>query len=142
MTIRQAVLSDSSALKELLTQLGYPQEVNDVIAAIESYGSEGYHLMVGEEDGVVVGFASLHWFDMFHVRGKIGRITAICILDGLRSKGIGRVLTEACENLLVSKGCTKVEVTSNLKRTLTHKFYQQMGYTIDSQRFTKTLQPF
>ena len=140
MVIRTGSITDSSSINKLLTQLGYPQQADNVVQAIKTYNKEGYHLLIGEIDGVVVGFASLHWFDMFHSRGKMGRITAICIDEGSRSQGIGAKLVLASEEFLKTKGCVKVEVTTNLKRTLTHEFYQKVGYSIDSKRFIKVLQ--
>lgn len=137
MIIRRGLVSDSNAIAQLLMQLGYPQVGNGAEEAIAGYGNESYHLLVVELENVVVGFASLHWFDMFHSRGKIGRVTAICILEKFRSQGIGKKLLSACEEFLMDKGCTKVEITTNIKRTLTHEFYQQNGYTIDSKRFIK-----
>lgn len=139
MIFRQGMLSDSSSIHKLLAQLGYPQEDGKVVEAMESYHREGYYLLVGEDENTIVGFASLHWFDMFHARGKMGRITAMCVLEDLRSKGIGRELLLASEEFLKGKGCVKVEVTSSLKRTLTHEFYAKNGYEINSKRFIKKL---
>ena len=139
MIIRQGFQADSLAIDKLLQQLGYPPEGDNSVKAINAYNQDGYHLLVAEIEGVVVGFASLHWFDTFHMRGKIGRITAICIIDELRSKGIGRELLSASEEFLKTRGCVKVEVTTNLKRTLTQEFYAKNGYTIDSKRFIKHL---
>lgn len=139
MIIRQGILSDSSSIHKLLAQLGYPQENGEVVEAIESYHLDDYYLFVGEVDNTIVGFASLHWFDMFHARGKMGRITAMCVQEDLRSKGIGHKLLMATEDFLKGKGCVKVEVTSSLKRTLTHEFYAKNGYEINSKRFIKKL---
>jgi N-acetylglutamate synthase-like GNAT family acetyltransferase len=139
MIIRQGILADSPSIHRLLEQLGYPQEDSNVVEAIENYDREGFHLLVGEVENTVVGFASLHWFDMFHARGKMGRVTAICIQEDLRSKGIGHKLLMACEEFLKEKGCVKVEVTSSLKRILTHEFYVKNGYEIISKRFIKGL---
>ena len=140
MIIRQGLLTDSPSIDKLLTQLGYPQQSDNSVEAIKSYWLDGYHLLVGEIESVVIGFVSLHWFDMFHMRGKMGRITAICVMEEKRSTGIGRELILAAEEFLKLKGCVKVEVTANLKRILTHEFYLKNGYTIDSKRFIKLLQ--
>ena len=140
MIIRQGRLQDSASIRNLLDQLGYPQDSDSVIKAIENYYEDGYYLLVAEIDDMIVGFSSLHWFDMFHMRGKMGRITAICIQDDLRSKGIGRNLMTASEDFLKSKGCVKVEVTTNVKRTLTHEFYAKNGYEVNSKRFIKNLE--
>jgi N-acetylglutamate synthase-like GNAT family acetyltransferase len=139
MIIRQGISADSPYIHKLLEQLGYPQLGERVIEAIESYFEPGYYLLVVEIDKMIIGFASLHWFDMFHMRGKMGRITAICIQEESRSKGIGHTLLTASEEFLKSKGCVKVEVTTNLLRTLTHEFYAKNGYEINSKRFIKAL---
>ena len=139
MIIRQGILSDSSSIHKPLAQLGYPQENGEVVEAIESYHRDDYYLFVGEVDNTIVGFVSLHWFDMFHARGKMGRITAMCVEEDLRSRGIGHKLLMASEEFLKEKGCVKVEVTSSLKRTLTHEFYAKNGYEINSKRFIKKL---
>ena len=140
MIIRQGISADSPYIHKLLEQLGYPQQGDRVVEAIESYFEPGYYLLVVEVDNTIAGFASLHWFDMFHMRGNMGRITAICIQEELRSKGIGHNLLTASEEFLKSKGCVKVEVTTNLKRTLTHDFYAKNGYEINSKRFIKKLE--
>jgi GNAT superfamily N-acetyltransferase len=139
MVIRKASVADTSLIRRLLEQLGYPQLEDEVVDAINTYDKEGYQILVGEDDKDVVGFVSLHWFDMFHSRGQMGRITAICILEELRSKGFGQALLMAAEHYLKTKGCVKVEVTTNLNRTLTHEFYGKNGYSIDSKRFIKRL---
>ncbi|HEX6891537.1 MAG TPA: GNAT family N-acetyltransferase [Chryseolinea sp.] len=139
MIIRQGISADSPSINRLLEQLGYPQQGDRVIEAIENYFEPGYYLLVVEIDNMIVGFSSLHWFDMFHMRGKMGRITAICVQEGLRSTGIGHVLLTASEEFLKSKGCVKAEVTTNLKRTLTQEFYAKNGYEINSVRFIKVL---
>jgi GNAT superfamily N-acetyltransferase len=140
MIIRQASLRDSTAIHRLLIQLGYPPQ-NDafIVSKIENYTTDGYRLLVCDIDNETVGFISLHWFDIFHSNGKMGRITAFCVSEHIRGEGIGQHLLKAAEEILFSHGCLKVEVTSNFKRTLTHEFYLKNGYTEDSKRFVKTL---
>lgn len=140
MIIRQAALDDHAALHNLLTQLGYPPAMDQsVVQKIESYSTESYQLLVCELGNETVGFISLHWFDIFHSQEKMGRITALCVSEHARGKGIGRVLIKEAEKFLASKGCYQVEVTTNFKRTRTHEFYLANGYTEDSRRFIKQL---
>ena len=139
MVIRQASPADAASIQTLLAQLGYPGEEFIVYKAIQTYSNEGYHLIVGEADAEIVAFVSLHWFDIFHSPGKMGRITAFCVSENYRSQGIGRELLQASEEFFITKGCTKVEVTCNLRRTLTHEFYLKNGYVIDSKRFIKSI---
>jgi GNAT superfamily N-acetyltransferase len=136
--IRHATSSDATAIKNLLIQLGYPKlTVDETNQKISAYSSENYALLVIEADHEVAGFISLHWFDIFHSMGKIGRISAFCVDEKQRGKGLGKNLLKAAEDFLISKGCNKLEVTSNEKRIRTHKFYADCGYIEDSRRFVK-----
>lgn len=138
MVIRKATSGDASSVKKLLIQLGYPGlSVDETHKKISDYDNDSYCVLVSEAAGEVVGFIALHWFDIFHSHGKMGRITAFCVDDTQRSQGIGQKLLHAAEEFLLSKGCTKFEVTSNEKRIRTHQFYPKFGYTEDSKRFVK-----
>ena len=138
MKIRKAIITDSSAIQILLAQLGYPDiTLADAERNIANHQKDGYRCLVAEMDNHVVGFISLHCFDLLHWKEKIGRISSFCIADGYRSKGIGRELLRAGEEWLAGNGCAKIEVTSNERRTRAHQFYLNLGYVEDSRRFVK-----
>ena len=138
MTIRQAKPSDAEKIKSLLGQLGYADfEVPDVVVKIKSYDAPGYIILVAEIEEHVVGFISMHWFDLAHWKGKMGRITSFCVDQNFRSQAVGHQLLSAGEEVFRKEGCVKFEVTSNLKRTRAHGFYLREGYLEDSKRFVK-----
>lgn len=140
MTIRKATLHDALKIQQLLDQLGYPNlNEGDVISNIKSHTKEGYSLLVVELDHSVVAFIALHWFDLVHWKEKMGRISSFCVDERFRSKGVGKALLQAAEQLLAEKGCAKIEVTSNERRTKAHQFYLDLGYVEDSKRFVKYL---
>ena len=95
---------------------------------------------VSEVQDKTVGFISLHWYDTFHSSSPIGRITAMCVETSVRGNQIGGKLLEAGEQILHGKGCKVVEVTSNISRKLTHKFYIKHGYREDSIKFVKVIE--
>jgi len=138
MKIRKAITNDAAAIQRLLAQLGYSDLSEPSVAnKINAYNKPSYCVIVGEVDFNVVGFISLHWFEVFHSAGAIGRISAFCVDELFRSKGLGRQLLEAAEVHLIEQGCVKLEVTSNIRRLRTHEFYLERGYGEDSRRFTK-----
>jgi len=138
MHIRQATFFDAAAVQELLAQLGYPGlDEARVTQKIGDYTNPSYRLLVSETDSRVTGFIALHVFDIFHSVGKIGRITAFCVDEAVRGQGVGTQLMDAAETWFVSQGCTKLEVTSNERRTATHAFYKNKGWIEDSRRFVK-----
>jgi GNAT superfamily N-acetyltransferase len=137
MTIRTAKQSDAKSIKDLLSQLGYPDlSEQDIIEKLARHEQPYYRVLVAEE-GQIVAFASLHWFEMLHRKGHIGRVTAFCVDEKFRSRGIGQILLKACEDVLKKEGCQRLEVTSNVKRTQAHRFYLKSGYLEDSLRFVK-----
>ena len=140
MHIRPATSKDASSLKDLLLQLGYDQDVDKIIQGIESYGEENYALLVSQDDRTITGFIALHWFLQFHTHQYIGRIVAFCVDEKWRSKGVGTSLLDSAEQFFRSKGCTRLEVTSNGRRIETHQYYLNRGYTGDSKRFVKNLE--
>lgn len=138
MILRQARQNDIVALKRLLIQLGYSSLSEDRVGEkIRRYEREGYKIIVCEIEKEVVGFISLHWFDIFHSPGYMGRITAFCVDENFRSRGIGKQLLSHAEKIFIGRGCTKLEVTSNARRAQTHEFYLKAGYIEDSRRFVK-----
>lgn len=140
MVIRPAQPQDSKFVKDLLAQLGYSDlSLDDVDEKIKSHTLPGYAMLVIEDNGVVVGFIALHWFELAHWKGKMGRITSFCIEEKVRSQGIGLSLLKAGEEILREAGCAKLEVTSNQRRQRAHEFYLKNGYVEDSKRFVKYL---
>jgi len=140
MVIREATGTDTAAVKNLLAQLGYPGlEEADVSQKILDYAQPTYRLLVSQQHGRVTGFIALHTFDIFHSQGKIGRITAFCVDEQVRGSGVGSQLMVAAEAWFITQGCTKLEVTSNERRTATHAFYKNKGWIEDSRRFVKYL---
>lgn len=138
MTLRAAAPEDVSLIKKLVGQLGYTGLTDEqIVEKIRGYSGGRYALLVGEHEGTGIGFIALHWFDILHSPGLLGRITAFCIDEAHRSKGFGAQMLEEAEKFLVSQGCTKLEVTSNERRTESHQFYLKKGYLVDSRRFVK-----
>lgn len=139
-TIREAHPADAFDLQALLHQLEHPLSQAEVLVKINQYKLPQYHLLVMEVDNTVVAFASLHWYDVFYDVGFIGRITAFCVDQEFRSKGIGRLLLGAIEKFFRAQHCIRIEVSSNERRTGAHHFYLENGFIINSKRFIKVLQ--
>lgn len=139
MIIREASHSDTPYIQILLDQLEHPLSEEEIVEKINGYKSPNYHLLVIEIANKVVGFASLHWYNVFYDIGYVGRITAFCIEQEFRSKGIGHQLLQAAEDFFKKNGCIRVEVSSNERRAGAHRFYLENGFIINSKRFIKQL---
>ena len=76
---------------------------------------------------------------VLHRPAPVGRISMMVVDESLRSQGIGAVLVAAAEEALAAQGCYMVEVTSHVRRTDAHRFYERIGYERTSVRLAKEL---
>ncbi len=135
--IEDAKPEDAEGLTILLGQLGYPVAIEDVLVKIALYNNPSYRLLVARDENQVLGFIALHVYHAFHLPTPVGRITAFCVDETVRREGIGSLLLASAEKYFHRQHCTKIEVTSNLKRTHTHQYYRQRGYTETNRHFVK-----
>ena len=135
--VRNATADDAEAIQGLIDQLGYsvtPADVGTRLAVMEAAGQA---VLVAESDGKLIGCASTSTMIVLHRPAPVGRISMMVVDEGSRGKGIGAQLAAAAERLLADKGCQLVEVTSNLRRTDAHAFWERLGYERTSARFAK-----
>jgi GNAT superfamily N-acetyltransferase len=140
--LRAARPTDAAALAGLLVELGYPQpaaELGPRIAALADTATDT--VLVAEVGGQVVGMASLHVTPFINEGQSRGRITALVVDPGQRSRGIGQRLLQAVEAAASRRGCGAVELTSSPHRHGAHRFYLAAGYQDRPHRFLKQLDP-
>lgn len=99
----------------------------------------GRTVLVAELDGAVVGCLSTSLTLVLHRPAPVGRISMMVVDETLRSRGIGAELVAAAERALAAQGCYMVEVTSHVRRTDAHRFYERLGYERTSVRLAKEL---
>ena len=98
------------------------------------------NLFVARRDGRVVGT-----FQLTYTRLISGRGTLHAVLNGLqvaacgRSLGIGAAMVAAAERQARARGAGVLELTSNLKRTDAHRFYERLGFAKSHAGFKKQL---
>ncbi len=138
--IREARTEDADALAVLLTQLGYPQDASFIVRKLwELSERASAKVFVAEQNASVVGFLSFDSEPAFHREGRIGTITAICVLESHRGRGIGRSLVAQSEIFGKETGCVRIAVASGVQRHETHQFYMKLGYEEKTKRFVKDL---
>jgi GNAT superfamily N-acetyltransferase len=137
--IRQADTGDCNALERLIGQLGYCVTASEVAGRLEAMQAEGRIVLVAELDGAVVGCLSTAVTRVLHRPAPVGRISMMVVDKARRSRGIGAMLVHAAEQALAAQGCYMVEVTSHVRRTEAHRFYERLGYEKTSVRLAKEL---
>ena len=137
--IRPAEPRDSAALARLIGQLEYqvtPEEVTERLAVMTA---EGRLVLVAELDGRVIGCLSTSVMRVLHRPAPVGRISMMVVEEGQRNRGIGAALVRAAETALAARGCYMVEVTSHVRRTDAHRFYERLGYERTSVRLAREI---
>ena len=131
--IRAASQDDARDIARLIDELGYPVTADDVEARLGAVEAA----LVGEVDGKVVACLSISTMTVLHRPAPVGRISMMVVDEALRGRGIGARLVAAAEQYLADQGCQLVEVTSNLRRTDAHRFWERQGYERTSARFAR-----
>ena len=137
--IRAARLDDAAELARLFTELGHAtteQEIRERWSRWEDDGNVG--LVVEGAGGALIAAATLHRTIVLHRAKPIGRISALIVDSRHRDEGIGRALVDHAERMFLVEGCGNLEITSNMRRTDAHAFYEHLGYELTSARFVKT----
>jgi predicted N-acetyltransferase YhbS len=137
--IRSAEPRDSEALSRLIGQLGYEASAAEVAERLAAMHAEGRRVLVAELDGAVVGCLSTSVMRVLHRPAPVGRISMMVVDESLRGRGIGAELVRVAEHTLAEQGCSMVEVTSHVRRTEAHRFYERLGYERTSVRLARTL---
>ena len=140
--VRRATRDDSADLARLLLQLEHPTSAVYIDSCWEEWSAAGNAAFVAAgADGTLVGAVTTHQMRVLHRERPVGRITALVVDAVFRGQGIGRLLVAAAEAALADSGCGLIEVTSNLRRTDAHAFYERIGFVRTSLRFAKKQVP-
>lgn len=137
--VRRAEAGDCATLAVLIGQLGYEATAAEVAARLGTMNAEGRLVLVAERDGAVIGCLSTSVMRVLHRPAPVGRISMMVVDEALRSRGIGAALVRAAEQALAAQGCYMIEVTSQVRRTEAHRFYERLGYERTSVRLAKEL---
>ena len=137
--IRPAEAPDSAALARLVGQLGYQVTETEIADRLATMQAEGRLVLVAELDEAVVGCLSTSVMRVLHRPAPVGRISMMVVDEALRGRGIGAQLVRVAEQALAQQGCYMFEVTSHVRRTEAHRFYERLGYERTSVRLAKEL---
>ena len=138
--MRMAVVADADDVARLLTDLGYPCELDEASERISAIaGNDRQALVVARRDGAVVGLIALDFMYYLPLGTTTCRVTALVVTPTAQGLGIGRALLKEAERRARVGGAARIELTSGAQRTEAHAFYRACGYKDSSVRFVKLL---
>jgi GNAT superfamily N-acetyltransferase len=142
-TIRSAALADAPALGRLMTQLGYPATESELARRLARViPTPGHTVLVAVLDGQPTGLAHGALLPLLEDEGS-AHLLALVVDEAHRGHGIGGRLVAAIAAWAEAAGAARVVVRSNIVRTRTHAFYENLGFgrTKTQLNFTKPLTP-
>ena len=138
--LRSAMIADADDVARLLTELGYPCEIDDAVERIDAIaGNDRQALVLARRDGAVCGLIALDFMYYLPLGTITCRVTALVVTPTAQGLGIGRQLLKEAERRARSGGASRIELTSGSQRTEAHAFYRACGYKDSSVRFVKQL---
>jgi GNAT superfamily N-acetyltransferase len=138
--LRSAVIADADDVARLLTELGYPCEIDDAVERIDAIAANDRQaLVLARRDGVVCGLVALDYMYYLPLGTITCRVTALVVTPTAQGLGIGRQLLKEAERRARTGGAARIELTSGSQRTEAHAFYRACGYKDSSVRFVKQL---
>lgn len=138
--VRTATIADSEEVALLVTSLGYPTSSGQMCGRLESIlADEDYVTLVACDGEQIVGLIGTRVGRFYESDGYYGQIMALAVSPPHQRRGIGRMLIEAAESILIARGARVLVVTSGNQRADAHAFYEGNGYAFTGRRFTKTL---
>ena len=138
--VRVATIADSDPIARLVSDLGYPTSSSQMYMRLESILRDGdYHTLVACDGDRIVGFIGARLGPLYESDNPYGQIMALAVARDGRRGGVGRMLMQAAESILIQRGARVLIVTSGNHRKDAHAFYEKNGYTFTGRRYKKSV---
>ncbi len=96
--------------------------------------------MAEQADEIVGSFALLVMDNLGHLGTPSGIVEDVVVAPARQSQGIGQAMMEFALERCREKGCYKLVLSSNAKRTRAHAFYESLGYERHGYSFRVNLE--
>ncbi|SKB13553.1 conserved hypothetical protein [Planktothrix sp. PCC 11201] len=129
--IKRVTSSDLGLLNQLYTEIDgeSPLSLSEVEQIFEQIQQvPNYNIYIAWLNGEPVGTFSLLFIPMILHHSKSAVIDAVIVTSGYRNQGIGKAMMHEALKLSREAGCYKAMLSSNLKRTNAHQFYESLGF--------------
>ena len=140
LALRVAMPADADDVARLLTEMGYPCEIDEALERIGAIlDNDRQVVVVARRDGAVCGLIALDFMYYLPLGTTTCRVNALVVTATAQGLGIGRALLKEAERRARVGGAARIELTSGSQRTEAHAFYRACGYSDGTVRFVKSL---
>jgi len=137
-SIRTATKADVPQLLELykeLQQSDQPVEIDKAIAVLEKAENNDVTYFVADDNGRIAATCYIAIIpNITRQCASIGFIENVVTAVNYRRMGIGKKLFEKVIEYAKNRGCYKVTLSSGIKRSEAHDFYEALGFDGDSKK--------
>lgn len=89
-----------------------------------------YAVYLVEVDGQPAGtFCLMRIDNIAHWGTPIGMVESVVVSSRFQRRGVGRQMMREAAKLAFAKGCYKLVLSSNVRSTHAHAFYESLGFT-------------
>jgi ribosomal protein S18 acetylase RimI-like enzyme len=136
--IRRAELSEVDDVKAIIQEAykDVKKQLSRTPAALqEGLGKIARHIQMGDQYVAIIGNTIVGTMRV-KLRGQVGVVSRMAVLEKFRSRRIGTMLLEYAENLLTRNNatCIEIEVYGRIDAQLS--FYEKFGYS-ETNRLTR-----
>lgn len=133
-TIHEAATADLPAILTLYAELGEDdgtvlglEEATRIFARLRLYPD--YRIYVALDGDSIIGtFALLIMDNLAHRGARSAILEDVVVAKGRRGQGTGKEMIAFAAGLCRQKGCYKMALNSNKRRTEAHRFYEALGF--------------
>jgi len=104
---------------------------------LQNISKAHHHYLIAIDGDKAVGYISCHGQILLHHLGLVYEIQELFVDKEYRSKGAGRQLLQALEEIIGKEKYELLEVASNMRRKEAHEFYLKTGFERTSYKFKK-----
>lgn len=130
--IREMKVRDLPWVAPLLAELGYPVGISELQERFCKLDAASAVSFVAERKGHIGGWIHLTRRDTLLGPSR-AEIIGLMVKADARGQGVGKALVAAGLTWSRGKGVARMRVTSNLKRTDSHPFYRNLGFTLTKE---------
>lgn len=117
------MIQELSAHHDDVAQVTFEQLERDTM------GSQPWvRVIVATENDALVGYAALVPRAKFHSGQRAMDVHHLFVLDDWRSKGVGQVLLDACQDLARDLGCSALTIGTDPDNTHAQAVYERYGF--------------